>query len=421
MPGLDWAAVGVAGASLLAWSWLLLLRGRFWQIGPRLWTPGAPAGVPDGAWPGVAIVIPARDEAPVIGRTLPSRLAQDYPGPLRVYLVDDASADGTADAARRAAEGAYRDRLTVVEARPLPAGWTGKVWALAEGMRAAAPEPAGFFLLSDADITLAPQTVRALTARAVGEDLDVTSVMARLHARSWWERLLIPAFVYFFGKLYPFRWVGDPGRRTAAAAGGCMLVRRVALERSGGLERVAGELIDDCALARLIQRAGREDGGPGRLWLGFDEGVCSERAYGGPVPIWRMVARSAFVQLRCSPLNLAGTVAGMVFLYGVPPAAAVAGIATLAAGAPAASMSALAASGLAAWAVMAATYVPMLLWHSVSAAFAPVLPVTAILYTLMTLDSARRYWTGRGAGWKGRTYASPRSHAGRLNAAGPKG
>lgn len=405
MAAAEWAAAGVVAASLLSWLWLVLARGRFWQTRPRLGGTDGPAGGPDSAWPDMTVVIPARNEAHVVARTLPSRLAQEYAGALKVLLVDDDSDDGTADVARRAARGPWENRLTSVAARPLPAGWTGKVWALAEGVRAGDGAGSGFFLFTDADILLAPRTTQTMVAKAVAEDLDLVSVMARLRAESWWERMLTPAFVYFFAKLYPFRWVGDPGRGTAAAAGGCTLVRRAALERAGGLERVAGELIDDCALAALVQRSGRAGGRPGRLWLGFDGGVRSERAYRGVGPVWRMVARSAFVQLRCSSLMLIGTVAGMMFLYAAPPAAGIGGALLLAAGWPGIAAASLTACGLAAWAVMAGSYVPALRWHGVSAVFAPLLPVTAMMYTLMTVDSARRHWIGKAGAWKGRTYS----------------
>jgi hopene-associated glycosyltransferase HpnB len=402
-PG-DWVVIGLGGASLLSWLWLLLARGMFWQTEPRLHECGRPPEPPGDAWPAVGIVIPARNEACVIEKTLPSRLSQDYPGEFRVYLVDDSSTDGTADTARRAASGPYRNRLTVVRAAPVPPGWTGKVWALAEGVGAGSAHRSEFYLFSDADISLDPDVLRAMVSKAVSEDRDTVSVMARLHAESIWERLLIPAFVYFFAKLYPFRWIGDPGRRTAGAAGGCTLVRRVALEHAGGLEEVAGELIDDCALAALVQRAGRSRGGPGRLWLGYHGGVRSERAYGGPGPIWRMVARSAYVQLRRSPLLLVGTVIGMVFLYALPPTALIAGAAIGASGGPVAAAIGLGAGGFAAWVVMAASYVPVLRWHGVSALLAPLLPLAAIMYTGMTLDSARCHWLGLAGAWKGRTY-----------------
>ncbi len=408
MTALVWAVTGIAGACLASWLWLLAARGRFWQTRPRLSQTSDTATLPEGEWPAVSIVIPARNEADIIAVTLPSRLAQDYPGAVRVLLVDDASDDGTADAARAAAEGRWQDRFTVVQARPLPQGWAGKVWALSEGVRATDPAGADYFLFTDADISLAPGTVRAMVLKAEAEDRDTVSVMARLHAKSFWERLLIPAFVYFFAKLYPFRWVGDPGRRTAAAAGGCTLVRRTALELAGGMGGVADRLIDDCALAALIQQRGRGSG-PGRLWLGLDPGVTSVRAYKGPGAIWRMVARSAFEQLRYSPVVLTGTVFGMVLLYVAPPVAATAGTAALASGfGHSAGAAAVLVCGLTAWALMAASYVPVLLWHGVPLFFAPLLPAAGVLYTFMTADSARRHRAGETGEWKGRTYATLR-------------
>lgn len=397
-----WIAALVSGASLLAWAYLVAGRGRFWLTDQRL--PLAPGDVEGLAWPAVSVIVPARNEAEVLPRTLPTLLRQDYPGPFHLFLVDDASEDATADMARWVARdvGASQ-RLTVVAGEPLPSGWTGKLWALEQGVRASAGGAAPFLLLTDADIAHPPGGLRALVLKAEAEDLDLVSLMAHLRAETLWERLLIPAFVYFFAKLYPFRWVSDPRRATAAAAGGCVLLRRAALERAGGLEPISSAIIDDCALARLIKERGRPGGG--RLWLGLSREVRSLRAYGGLAGIWGMVARSAFAQLNYSPLLLLGTVVGMLLVYLVPPLAALAGLIALGLGLPTAPSGWLAAAGLAAWAAMAGSYLPMLRWYGLSPLLAPLLPLTAALYTLMTADSALRSWRGRGGAWKGRTYA----------------
>ena len=278
----------LAAVSLAVWLYLLFGHGGFWRADQRLDAPGDVIG----AWPAVAAVVPARNEAAVIGQTLRSLLAQDYPGDLVVIVVDDESDDGTAAVARGAG-----DRVVVVGGVARPAGWVGKTWALAQGVEAAAaaaPE-ARYLWFSDADIEHGPGVLRALVAKAEVRRLDLVSLMARLHCASAWERLLIPAFVFFFQMLYPFRRVNDPARATAAAAGGCMLVRRAALAAAGGLDAIAGELIDDCALARALK-----PGGP--IWLGLATESRSVRPYAGLGDIWDMVARSAYTQLRHSPM-----------------------------------------------------------------------------------------------------------------------
>lgn len=352
------------------------------------------------AAPRVVAIVPARDEATMLPRSLPSLLAQQGDLLERIVIVDDASSDGTAEVAHRLADAWRRAHpraapLTVVEARPTPAGWAGKVWAQAEGIATAldeAGEEPDFLLLTDADIVHAPGTLRALVSRAVQDDLDLVSVMARLRCESPAERLLVPAFVYFFAKLYPFAWVNRHGSRTAAAAGGCMLVRTAALRRSGGMEAVRNERIDDVALARALKRRGRPGGG--RLWLGLSDGVASERPY----PRWRdvaeMVARSAYVQLRHSPALLAGTVAGMVVLYLGPPVA-------LAGAAWSRRASPLVGGALAA-ALMMGSYLPVLRRYRLPRWRAATLPVAAAAYTAMTVESAWRHYRGRGVAWKGR-------------------
>lgn len=372
---MDVAAV----AALAGWLYLAFGHGAFWRTGPGL--PDAP-DPPE--WPEVAAVVPARDEAAILPETLPTLLAQDYPGAFRVVVVDDGSSDGTAETAARLGARA-------VPARERPEGWAGKVWAMAEGVRAAG-EP-DLYLFTDADIAYAPGTVRRLVRAAAGERRDLVSQMATLSVRTRWERVIVPAFVYFFAQLYPFRRVTRDGARTAAAAGGCMLVRRDVLEKAGGVAAIRGALIDDVAMGRLIKRAG------GRCRLDLSRDVVSRRPYPRLADLWMMIARSAYHQLRYSPALLAGTVLGLLLLYAVPPAATITG-------AVAADSTALAA-GAVAWALMTLTYVPMLRFYGLSPLRALGLPLVALMYAAMTVDSARRHRAGRGGAWKGRTVRAP--------------
>ena len=396
-------SVGCLVAAVV-WAYLVLGHGRYWLTGERLpRTAGAPAG-----WPGVAAVIPARNEAAMLPATLPTLLAQDYPGALTVILVDDCSSDGTAEVAEKLGREADRDgrELRVVAGAPPPPGWAGKVWAMAQGLRSAGEAGSGeagsgeagsgpdYVLFTDADIAWDPGALRGLVAAAQGDDRDLVSQMALLRTATSWERVIVPAFVYFFAQLYPFRRVNRPSSRTAAAAGGCMLVRRDALERAGGLAPIAGARIDDVALGRLIKR------GRGRTWLGLSTAVVSVRPYPRLASLWHMVARSAYIQLNYSPWLLAGTIAGLLFLYVLPPAGAIAGLAVGAATTPAALA---AGAGLAGWALMSLSYLPMLRLYRLSPLRAPGLPLIALLYAAMTVDSARRHYAGRGAEWKGRT------------------
>jgi hopene-associated glycosyltransferase HpnB len=377
--------------SLIAWIWLIAFHGGFWRADQRLGRPRAPA-----SWPTVVAVVPARNEAAHVGEAIASLLAQDYPGDWRVILVDDASEDGTADAARSVAGAS--GRLTVIGGRPLEAGWTGKMWAVSQGLAAIErmASDAAYVLLTDADIAHDPGNLRRLVARAESEALDLVSLMVRLRCSTFWERLLIPAFVFFFQKLYPFPWANDPRSRTAAAAGGCMLVRHSALRRIGGVTAIRDAVIDDCALARAVKR-------DGRIWIGLADasGPRSLRGYDRLGGIWRMIARSAYVQLRHSPLLLAGAVAGMALLYLVPPAAVLAG--AFAGDVPATGL------GVAGWAAMWACYRPTLNDYGRPLAAGLALPLAAAFYLAMTVDSARRSRAGQGAAWKGRTYpARPR-------------
>jgi hopene-associated glycosyltransferase HpnB len=367
----------LAAVSLAAWLWLALARGMFWRTDIRL--PPAPAPA---RWPSVAIVVPARDEAPLLPRTMPTLLAQDYPGPVRVILVDDGSTDGTGDLVAR-----QWPAVTVATPGSPPAGWAGKLWALQEGVRTAGEVE--LLLFSDADIAHPPDSLSRLVCLAQARELDLVSQMARLRAVTGWERLVVPAFVYFFALLFPLRWVNTPGKRTASAAGGCVLVRRSALERAGGLGAVHDAVIDDVALSRAVKSTG------GAVFLGLAERVESVRPYPTLASLWHMVARSAYAQLRHNPWLVAGTVLGLALVFLVPPASTVVGLAT---------DPVLAVLGVAAWLIMALTYAPMLRYYRQPIVATLLLPFTATLYLAMTVDSARRHRQGRGAAWKGRTY-----------------
>jgi hopene-associated glycosyltransferase HpnB len=275
---------------------------------------------------------------------------------------------------------------------------------MAQGLRAAgpfAPGPDGYLLFTDADIAWERHTLRRLVAAAEGDDRDMVSQMALLRTATGWERVVVPAFVYFFAQLYPFRRVNVPGSRTAAAAGGCMLIRRSALEKAGGLAPIQGALIDDVAMGRMIKRQ------RGRCWLGVTRQVVSVRPYPRLASLWQMVARSAYTQLRYSPVVLAGTLIGLLFLYALPPAGAITGLVVLLAGTGGAGATGAAAltlgAGLAGWALMSLSYLPMLRLYRLSPLRAPGLPLIALLYAAMTADSARRHYAGRGAQWRGRT------------------
>lgn len=376
------AATLIGAASAAIWVYLIALRGGFWRIRVEPATGSPPPRA-------VTAVIPARDEAALIGRAVSSLLAQRYRGSLHLILVDDHSRDGTAAAAREAAAAiGQTDRLTVIGAGPVPSGWTGKLWAVRRGIEAARAREPEYLLLTDADIVHAPDNLTTLVARAEGGGYDLVSLMVKLHCRTFWERLPIPAFVFFFFKLYPPRHVADPARQIAAAAGGCMLIRRETLDRIGGVDSIRGEIIDDCALARRVKAVGK-------IWLGAADDTVSIREYGSWRPIWDMIARCAFAQLGYSTAALAGTVAGMALVYLAPP------VLLLTGPGPARVL------GGAAWAGMSAAFVPVLRLYRVPVALAPLLPAAALFYTAATVWSAIQYWRGRGGRWKGRFQASP--------------
>jgi len=377
------AATIIGAAAVAVWLYLIAFRGEFWRV------PDGALAVGPLSRRSVVAVIPARDEADVIGRAVASLLGQDYRGELHIVVVDDRSSDGTAAAARAAAAAAGGDdRLTVATAEQLPPGWTGKLWAVKQGIDAAQtrPQPADYLLLTDADVVYAPAVLRALVARAETGHLALTSLMVKLRCKSFAERSLIPAFIFFFQMLYPFPLVNRTDRATAAAAGGCMLIRTEILRQAGGIEAIRGALIDDCTLAKLIKARGP-------IWLGLTDRVRSIRRYPRVGDIRQMVARSAYAQLRYSPLLLAGTVAGMALTYLVPPLMA------LFASGSARVM------GLWAWCVMAVVFQPTLRLYRLSPLWGLALPVIALCYMLFTLDSALQFARGRGGLWKGRIQA----------------
>jgi hopene-associated glycosyltransferase HpnB len=388
--------------SAAAWVYLVAGHGGFWRTSQRLPAVGGAEPV---TWPAVAAVVPARNEAESLPVTLPALLAQDYPGEFRVFLVDDNSDDGTGAIAaeigeKSAAHGGVP--LTVVKGRPRPDGWAGKVWAMAQGLAQATGRDADmaaglpdYVLFTDADIAWSARALRDLVASAEADDRALVSQMALLRAETGWERVIVPAFVYFFAQLYPFRKVNAPRSGTAAAAGGCMLVSGRALEAAGGLEPIKGALIDDVALGTLLKRHGN------RTWLGLTTDIRSARPYPSLASLWHMIARSAYVQLRYNPLLLAGTIVGLLLLYVAPPAGMIAALVALAAGAGSAPAAIAGIAGLAGWTLMTASYLPMLRLYRLSPLRAPGLPLIAVLYAAMTADSARRHYSGRAVSWRG--------------------
>jgi len=377
----------IACAGLVAWVYLVLLHGGFWLVREREESSQTQPDRNKIDWPDVVAVIPARNEADVLPRSLASLAAQDYPGAFSIVLVDDQSTDGTADVARRIAASAGRD-IRVVEGEALPTNWAGKVWAMHQGIAAASAgeSPPRYFLLTDADIGYEPGVIMSLVARATTEGRVLTSVMAKLNCESFAEKALVPAFVFFFKMLYPFAWVNRAIARTAAAAGGCMLVERLALERAGGVEAIRGALIDDCTLGKAMKTQGP-------IWLGMSERVLSLRSYPKVEDIRHMVARSAYAQLRYSPLLLTGTVAGMSLLYLAPP------LIILAGSYPASIFSTIA------YGLMALSFQPTLRFYHRSPLWGLALPLIAAAYLVFTLDSAYQHSAGRGGLWKGRVQA----------------
>jgi hopene-associated glycosyltransferase HpnB len=380
-------ALFVAALSCALWLYLVALRGRFWRA-PQLGSPEASPSVPDGAWPRVVAIVPARDEAAFIDEAVLTLLRQDYRGALDVVVVDDHSSDHTADVVRATAAlaGSLR-RVSVLAAPSVPDGWSGKLWAVHHGIghAQALAERADYWLLADADIRFADDTLAGLMERTLRDRLVLTSVMAKLRCSSWAERLLVPAFVFFFQMLYPFAWVNRRDRSTAAAAGGCMLMQAAALESAGGIQVIRRELIDDCALARALKPHGG-------IWLGLSERVHSVRPYQSLEEFGHMVRRCAYAQLRYSPWWLMVTVVAMAVIFLAPPA-----VVLVSRGLP------LLLATLA-WAGMALAMQPTLRFYGLSAWWALLLPAVAAIYLVFTLESAWQHARGRGGQWKGRTY-----------------
>ena len=371
-----------AGLAFAIWVYLALGRGFFWIVreerGPDAPSPGSR----------VVAVIPARNEAETIAAAVHSLLVQDYA--IELIVVDDHSEDATAQLARGiAADCGASDRFHLVHAAALPPGWTGKMWAVSEGLKHASAMHPNYILLTDADIHHAPDNVRRLVGRAERDSLELASIMVKLRCESFSEKLLIPAFVFFFFKLYPPKWVTARGKQTAAAAGGCMLIRWTALQRIGGVVGIRNELIDDCALARSIKQHGR-------VWMGVSRSTESIRPYEGTAGIWRMISRSAFTQLNYSTVQLACAVIGMIVVYVIPLIAIAA--------APAASYALW--LGAATFLLMLTLYAPVLLFYGVNPLWGLLLPAVALFYSGATINSAVRYWTGRGGEWKGRVQAA---------------
>jgi hopene-associated glycosyltransferase HpnB len=371
-------AAGIGALSCLIWVVLIAGWGRFWRVS----TPADGRRVRQESAPRVAVVIPARDEANVIGPVVRALLEQDYPGSLQIFVVDDHSTDDTAAEVARATND-RDDRLMILSADPLPAGWTGKMWALAQGVERAAEFSPDYFLFTDADIVHAPDSVSSLVAMVQARGLDMVSMMVKLRCESMAEHALIPAFVFFFFMLYPPAWVNDRRKRTAGAAGGNILVRAEALREAGGIAAIRNELIDDCALAREIKRGGG-------ILLGLTRSATSIRSYDGFTGIGRMISRNAFYQLRHSVWLLLGTLLGLGITYLAPPVLVFFG-------------GWASALGALAWLAMSLSFSPMVRFHGISPLWAVTLPFVALFYAGATVHSAVQYWMGRGGEWKGRT------------------
>jgi hopene-associated glycosyltransferase HpnB len=388
---------------LAIWVYLVIGRGGFWRAAGHVddappskadivGDPGPDAGrlAAPGSLPFIAAIIPARDEAVSVGKTIASLLQQNYAGPLQVILVDDQSRDATAQVARDAAATlGKRASLTVVPGRPLPSGWTGKLWAQHQGVELVQQlsRPPVYLLFTDADIVYESDALSQLVARAQAGNFDLTSLMVKLRCQSLAERAFVPAFIFFFQMLYPFSWANNSRRGTAAAAGGCMLVRREALIAAGGLEAIRGALIDDCALAKLLKARGP-------IFIGLTRHVQSIRSYASVKDIRHMVSRTAYAQLRYSPLLLAGTILGLAVTYLAPVALTffAAGVAQF--------------IGIFTWLLMALAFRPTLRFYGLSGLWGLVLPAIAATYMAFTLDSAYQHARGRGGMWKGRAQAS---------------
>lgn len=381
--------------NLIIWIYLLIFRGKFWLPDQRL-LPTSEAEIAQiKSWPSIYIIIPARNEAKLLQATLNSLLNQDYPGNFQIILVDDHSTDNTANVAKMIAQQSNNfAKLEVISAADLPNGWTGKLWAISEGInqaKKATPAP-DYFLFTDADIEHSPTNIRQIVVKAELENLALVSLMVKLQCQTLAEELMIPAFVFFFQKLYPFRWVNNPQNSTAAAAGGCILISPQILEEIGGIEVIRNALIDDCALAKAVQQKSRNK----KIWLGLTSETKSSRSYPDLASIWNMVARTAFTQLNYSPLLLVGTVIAMTLVYLLPSLGIILGVIF--------SQWEVVLISVFSRLLMFLAYFPIIRFYQCSPIYAFGLPTVAFLYTLMTIDSAWRHWQGRGGNWKGRVY-----------------
>jgi hopene-associated glycosyltransferase HpnB len=378
-----WIPTLLATIPLVIWIYLFFARGQFWQLQEDNAEPESLQ-----RWPRAVAIVPARNEAAGISQAVSSLAKQDYPGEFAVIVVDDHSGDGTAALALKAAkETGAAGKIAVHAASALPSEWTGKVWAMNEGVRAAADRQPDFFWFTDADIVHAPDTLRRLASHAEKDSLDLVSLMVLLQAKTFPERLLIPPFLYFFLMLYPPRWIANSKARAAGAAGGCILLRRSALERAGGLEAIRGEVIDDCSLARVVKRSG------GRLWMGLTRASTSLRSYESSSEIRDLIARTAFTQLRYSFFLLLGTLAGLFVTYVLPV------ISFFSGEDPAWFLAATAVC------LMAVSFGVTVRFYNLPFIWALTLPFAAIFYAYATVLSAVRYWLGRGGQWKGRAQA----------------
>lgn len=363
------------------WSYLFLARGGYWRVRKQF----APLTLPSGPNRKIVAVIPARDEAEVIGDTVRTLLQQKLSPPLHIVVVDDNSGDGTSDVAQATAEEIEAGhRLTVIQGQPLAPGWTGKLWAVSQGVEFAETLQSDYLLLTDADIRHAPDSIRSLLAVAEQRSYDLASYMVKLATETTAEKILIPAFVYFFLQLYPPKWIASKRMRTAGAAGGCMLIRPEVLAKIGGIAAIRHEVIDDCALAKAVKRSG------GSLWMGLTDGAESLRSYGGSAGVGRMISRSAFSQLRHSTPLLGLTIIGLFFTYSLGP--------LLLFTKRAVPMT----LGGAAWLLMSLSYLPTVRFYRRPALWCLSLPFVAVFYAGATLHSAWQYWRGQGGQWKGR-------------------
>lgn len=403
--------LSTGGITFLAWGYLLLFRGFFWWPvtidSSSAEISSANSSDEKISWPAIDIVVPARNEAETLPVTLPRLLNLNYPGRVRVFIVDDHSEDNTSAICQKALKDKKTHSLFLVTPESLPEGWTGKVWAMKAGLdhSRAQDNPADWVLFTDADISYSDDSLKKLVTHTLAGSYKLGSWMVRLRVDSFWDRLLIPAFVYFFAKLFPFRWAADPNRKLAAAAGGCILVESEALRAAGGLESIRSEIIDDCSLANRIKNHSVK-GSRSRIWLGLVEDVWSIRAYGTLEPTWQMVARTAFTQLNYSYILLALTVLGMCLIYLAPPILTIGSflIAVIQPEGWTWISSTLFVLGSGAWGFMSWTYLPTLAFYRVHWAYSLLLPVSAAMYNLMSLDSGWKTFWKKGGQWKGRHY-----------------